>query len=146
MKAKAFRSQLVDAEIVAAIARAESTTSGEIRVFISHERKGDVMALAREAFERLGMTRTSRHNAVLLCVVPELQQVAVVGDTGVDAVCGQAGWQVIVDAFLAEMRAGQPTAAVVSAVGRIGSVLAEHFPHQPGDVNELPDAPMADDA
>jgi uncharacterized membrane protein len=36
------------------------------------------------------------------------------------------------------LKAGHFTDAVVSAVNRVGDILAQHFPRDPGDINELP--------
>jgi uncharacterized membrane protein len=37
-----------------------------------------------------------------------------------------------------ELRAGHPGAGVIAAVGEIGRVLAQYFPHQRDDKDELP--------
>jgi uncharacterized membrane protein len=36
------------------------------------------------------------------------------------------------------LKQGQFTEAIVSAVGKVGDVLAEHFPNDPDDRDELP--------
>ena len=42
-------------------------------------------------------------------------------------------------ALLAGLRAGRPADGLVDAVGKVGAVLAQHFPRADDDVNELPD-------
>jgi len=42
------------------------------------------------------------------------------------------------------LRQGEFTAAIVNAVQKVGAVLSEHFPRQPGDRNELPDEMVED--
>jgi putative membrane protein len=41
--------------------------------------------------------------------------------------------------MLAEIRQGRLADGLIAAIERVGAVLAEHFPHQENDVNELPD-------
>ena len=38
------------------------------------------------------------------------------------------------------LKQGHLTEAVTAAVVKVGELLAEHFPRQPDDQNELPDA------
>ena len=52
--------------VVAAIAAAESHTSGEIRVVIARHPAADPGAAAQRQFERLGMTHTKARNGVLI--------------------------------------------------------------------------------
>jgi hypothetical protein len=65
MRTKEFLGKLEHRRIVRAIATAEATTSGEIRVFIQRGVVADVVSDARAQFERLGMTQTRERNAIL---------------------------------------------------------------------------------
>ena len=140
MKVKEFISQLDEARLVAAIAEAEQQTSGEIRVYISHRAHADALAFAQKRFQQLGMTRTRQRNAVLLYLTPRTRQFAIVGDSGVHAKCGDAFWQDVSAKLGAGLKQGDYTAAVVQAIGRMGALLAAHFPSTPGDDNEIPNA------
>ena len=93
MKPKAFLSQLDEASLVAAIAAAESKTSGEIRVFLSHRKPDDAVAAAQRAFDQLGMARTRERNGVLIFVAPKARKFAVIGDAGVHQHCGDDFWK-----------------------------------------------------
>jgi uncharacterized membrane protein len=140
MKANQFREQLRESEIVAAIHAAELKTSGELRVFISH--KADVtdpVAAAQEEFTNLGMTQTRERNAVLIYLAPDACQFAVIGDSGVHARCGDAFWQELARAMSEHFRNAEFTEGIVKGITRAGDLLAEHFPRQPDDANELPD-------
>lgn len=143
-----FLKALEHDRIVAAVAAAERNTSGQIRVYVSRRTPEDVLALARERFAELGLTRTRDRNAVLLLFAPRVRRVAVVGDSGVDARCpgGPAYWQGVIDAMRVPLRAGDYTGAIVGAIGTIGALLAEHFPANPegGPGNELPDEVIED--
>lgn len=143
-----FLKALEHDRIVAAVAAAERRTSGQIRVYVSRRSPEDVLALARERFTELGLTRTRDRNAVLLLLAPSVRRVAVVGDVGVDARCpgGPAYWQGVIDAMCIPLRAGDYTGAIVGAVGTIGALLAEHFPANPqgAQANELSDDVIED--
>jgi len=143
MQHQEFIDKLDDAKIVQAIAAAESKTSGEIRVFVSRHKPGDdadTMNLAQNAFERLGMTQTAHRNGVLLFFAPAAQQFAVIGDAGVHEKCGDAFWQQLTQSMSALLKQGDVTSAVLAGIQEAGSLLAQHFPRDPNDRNELPDA------
>jgi uncharacterized membrane protein len=135
-----FTSQLDDDTIVAAIAAAEKRSSGEIRVFVSSQRPDDPLAAARKQFEKLGMTRTRQRNGVLIYFAPLTRSFAIWGDIAVHERCGDAFWRDIAAEMSSHLREGRYTEAVVGAVQRVGGVLREHFPREPDDRNELPDA------
>jgi uncharacterized membrane protein len=138
MKPTHFIQQIDDAQILAAIERAESASSGEVRLFIAHAPVVDPLGAARAQFEKLGMTRTRQRNGVLLYFAPKSQRFAILGDEGIDAKCGEGFWQEIVNAMSPQFARGEFTQAIVEAINRVGAVLAQHFPREPGDQNELP--------
>ena len=140
MKHAAFIDQLDHRVIEAAIARAEQLTSGEIRVFISPKPAPGPVVAAQEVFAKLGMARTKHRNAVLIFVAPSSQTFAVIGDEGVHAKCGDAFWSEVATAMSGHFRSGEFTAGVVDGVECASALLAEHFPRQPGDFDELPNA------
>lgn len=120
------------------IAETEEKTSGEIRVYISHKERHDALAFAQKRFRELGMFRTKQRNAVLIYIVPRTRQFAVLGDLGIHQKCGDAFWNQIVSGMGSRMKNAQFTEAIVHAIRDIGTVLQQHFPAAPGDVNELP--------
>ncbi len=143
MKPKHFIQALDKARITAGIAAAERTTSGQIRVFITHHGVDDVLAMARACFTKLGMEKTAARNGVLLYFAPEARTYAVVGDQGIHDRCGgDEFWKGIVGSTMRPLLKDERyTEAIVAAVGIIGDELAAHFPRQVGaQVNELPDA------
>jgi uncharacterized membrane protein len=135
-----FMLQLDEDRIVEAIRRAELLTSGEIRVYVSDAEVDDPVAAAEEHFVAMGMTATRERNGVLIYVAPRSRNFAVVGDEGVHARCGQSFWADVSAAMAREFRDERMTDGIVLGVGRCGQLLAEHFPRQADDVNELPDA------
>jgi uncharacterized membrane protein len=140
MRTKHFLKKLEHARVVQAIAAAEKKTSGEIRVFIQHGAMDDAVAAARAKFQKLGMTATRERNGVLIFVAPRAQKFAVIGDEGVHQRCGDVFWQQLVASMQTHFKAENFTDAVVHAIERTGALLAEHFPREPGNHDELPNA------
>jgi len=140
MRTKEFLRKLEHDRIAKAIATAEATTSGEIRVFIQRGNVADAVSSARDQFERLGMAQTRERNAVLIFVAPRAQKFAVIGDRGVYEKCGEPFWEALTQAMRPHFQAQRFTDAIVHAVREAGSLLKQHFPRRPDDRNELPNA------
>jgi len=140
MRTKEFLGKLEHDRIATAIATAEATTSGEIRVFIQRGKVADAVSAARTQFERLGMTQTRERNAVLVFIAPRAQKFAVIGDRGVYEKCGEPFWEALTQAMRPHFQEQRFTDAIVHAVREAGSLLAQHFPRRPDDRNELPDS------
>ena len=133
--------QTVDHEkIVAAIAAAEKRTSAEIRVYVSHRNRHNVLAFANRRFRKLKMDRTPMRNAVMIFMAPLTHKFAVVGDVAVHAKCGDGLWRSVVAAMEPLLKRGDFTEALVIGVTNVGDVLAEHFPPSSDDRNDLSDA------
>ena len=140
MRTKEFIRKLDHDRIVQAIQQAESKTSGEVRVYIQRGKLNrDVLTVAQEQFQSLGMQNTAARNGVLIFVAPRMQQFAVLGDEGIHQRCGDDLWQRVVAKMGAHFKENHFTDAIVGAINDLGAVLAEQFPRQAGDVNELPD-------
>jgi len=126
------------ARVTAAIAAAETRTSGEIRVFISHRKAPDAVHAAEHHFEKLGMTATPHRNGVLIFVAPRSRTFAVIGDTAVHEKCGDAFWRLLAAAMGNHFKRGEFTEGLVHGIERAGALLAEHFPRLPGERDVLP--------
>jgi uncharacterized membrane protein len=138
-----FLQSLDTAAVEQAIARAETRTSGEIRVSIARFFVGSTRHLAESAFTRLGLRATQNRNAVLLLIAPARRQVVVLGDEAIHAHVGDAFWTEIATRVSTRFREGHFTEGVVEAVDALGDALARHFPADAGaggNPNELPDA------
>jgi uncharacterized membrane protein len=125
--------------IVAAIVEAEKKSSGEVRVHVTRRKPDDIERRALERFHRLGMAATKARNGVLLYIAPRARRFRIVGDVAIHEKCGESFWTEVAQAIEADFRRGAFTDGVVRGVERIGEVLAEHFPREAGDANELPD-------
>jgi uncharacterized membrane protein len=139
MKAKDFLSQLEHDEIVAAIRKAEQKTSGEIRIFISRHKPDDAVAAAQSQFEHLGMHQTKHKNGVLIFVAPAARKFAIIGDSGVHSRCGDGFWRDVAAEMTGHFKKGEFTSGILHGIKKAGDLLAQHFPHNPDDKNELPD-------
>jgi putative membrane protein len=96
---------------------------------------------AQVAFLDFGVTETAAQSGVLLFLSEIEHRVVILADRGISARVEQSVWQSVVDELIAALRAGQATKGVERALTRIGDLLEQEFPRQPGDVNELTDAP-----
>lgn len=102
-----------------------------------------VRARALRAFHEHGLQRTAEGTGVLVFASLFEHEAVVLGDHGIHARMGEAGWDEAVRALLDGVRAGDPGRGFEEAVARCGAKLAEHFPRAPGDAaphNELTDA------
>ena len=140
MKTQQLFSQLDHDRIVAAIATAEKSTSGEIRVYVSHRKVSDPRHAAAHQFVKLGMDGTKLRNAILIFIAPESQNFAVLGDVAVHAKCGEPFWEQVAGAMRELFRQGKFTAGIIHGIETAGQLLAQHFPADTVGRNELPDA------
>ena len=136
-------------EIEAAIVEVESGHSGEIRFVI--ETALDVDELwhqvpprlrALEVFSRLGVWDTGANNGVLIYVLFADRDVEVVADRGITARVPQEAWEQVCREIEAHYREGRFAQGSVAGIRSVGKLLAQHFPGQGADANELPDRPV----
>jgi uncharacterized membrane protein len=140
MKTKELFAELDHDRITAVIQKAEKRTSGEIRVYVSHRKVSDPRHAAAHQFVKLGMDKTRHRNAVLIFIAPESQNFAILGDTAVHARCGEAFWESVAGAMRELFRQGKFTEGIVHGIDTAGRLLAQHFPADDTDHNQLPDS------
>jgi uncharacterized membrane protein len=124
--------------VEAAIRQAETTCNVELRVSVAGLFWGSPDAVARRAFERLGMTGTARRNGILVFLAPWRRKVTIVADQGISARVDASLWSGAVATITGAFRGGQFTAGLVEALGSLAAALAPHFPPE-RRANELPD-------
>jgi putative membrane protein len=95
--------------------------------------------LARAQFLERGLADTKERSAMLFFVSLAERHVEIIADSGIAKLEGAANWQVIVDDFVAKVRAGKTEDGFIAAIGALGEILAKHFPAGPGNVNEVGD-------
>ena len=135
-----FFSQIDNDRIVKAIADAESASSGEVRVHVTHRKPEDLEARARRRFELLGMTKTADRNGVLFYIAPGLRRFQILGDAGIHEKCGADFWKDVAGEMEESFRRGEFTEGIVRGVQKVGELLAVHVPRSTQDRNELPNA------
>src|SRR6266446_5026477 len=140
MRTKEFLSKLEHDRVVNAIRKAESNTSGEIRVFIQRGKlDGDPLVAAQKKFHQLRMQQTRERNAVLIFVAPRAHKFAVVGDKAIHVKCGDEFWRCLVDAMRVHFQNEKFSHALVEAIQEAGKALATHFPRTSTSSGHLPD-------
>ena len=83
--------------------------------------------------------RTIGRTGILIYLSMGERRAEIVGDEAITAVTTPETWGEAMTALIQEVKAGRPGDGIVSAVGLIGTVLAEHFPKTSEDSNEIPD-------
>ena len=139
MSARDFFSDSDRQAIRAAIADAENTTSGEIRLHVESRCKADVLDRAAGVFEVLGMHKTALRNGVLFYLATEDRQFAILGDGGINAVVPDDFWDGVRDTVIQGLAAGKAVEGLAAGIRLAGDQLAVHFPVAADDVNELSD-------
>ena len=139
MKASDFFSAQQKTDIVNAIKSAELNTSGEIRVHVEMNCKGNVLDCAANIFAKLKMHKTEQRNGVLFYLSVESKKFAVLGDVGINKVVPTDFWDSIKSVMQEKFVQGNFTEGLVKGIEMAGEKLKANFPYQTNDVNELPD-------
>jgi uncharacterized membrane protein len=136
------------AAIKKAVQDAESRTCGEIKVLVVGASKkpwslsSPAKAVRRRAhreFNAMGIRNTAEHTGILIMLSLKERRVEVVADKGINDKVMQKTWEDIVEIIVGNIQRGKQAAGIIQAVDFAGKVLAEHFPRQKGDKNELSD-------
>ncbi|SEQ56207.1 putative membrane protein [Faunimonas pinastri] len=94
---------------------------------------------AMAQFLAQGLQLTEDRTGVLIFVSLAERYAEIVADKNINEQVDAGVWDEILDALITEVRSGAITDGFVHAIESCGTVLAQHFPRQPDDVNELPD-------
>jgi len=106
--------------------------------FISRaEIEAEVDRAARAAFHEFRIRRTAEGTGILIYLSLFERRVRVLGDDSISAKLGDEQWTEVCDLVVAGIRAKRPAKGLKDAILRCGDLLAEHFPIQAGDSNEL---------
>lgn len=138
-KLEDFLTQEEEQEIIAAIRKAESKTSGEIRVHLEPHAEIDAFDRALEVFHHLKMDNTKEQNGVLIYVAVEDKTFVIYGDQGINDVVSDGFWDQTKDIMQQHFRKGDFKQGLIEGVLSAGKELSTYFPWQHNDTNELPD-------
>lgn len=95
--------------------------------------------LAHAQFYEQGVHLTRDHSGVLLFVSMAERYVEIVADKGIHEKIGEERWRAIVAAFVEQVRKGAVTDGFVGAISACGEAMAEHYPVQTDNPDELSD-------
>tara|TARA_R110002051_G_scaffold114015_1_gene186556 strand:+ start:955 stop:1392 length:438 start_codon:yes stop_codon:yes gene_type:complete len=126
-----------EAEVVAAIVRAEKKTSGEIRVHIEAHTDEDHFERAKAVFHYLKMDNTKEENGVLIYVAVSDKKFVVLGDKGINTVVPKGFWDTTKEAIENQFKQRNFKQGLIDGVLKAGEALAEHFPWDHNNTNEL---------
>lgn len=124
-------------QILNCIATAEKATSGELRVHLEANCKTEPIARAVRLFKQLGMQKTAQRNGVLIYLATKDQKFAIIGDSGINALVPENFWDSVRDDMLAHFKKGEITEGLCAGIEQAGKKLAQFFPPQANDQNEL---------
>lgn len=145
---RAFPQATLDA-IEQAIRSGEDLHGGELRFVVENSLDG--VPLWRglsprertiDLFSQLRVWDTEHNSGVLLYVLMADRCVEIVADRGIDARVGPRAWSDICRSMEARFRAGEFDAGAREGIEAVSALLAEHFPREADDRNELPDQPI----
>jgi uncharacterized membrane protein len=134
-----FLSEEEEQRVVEAIQEAELNTSGEIRVHIETHHEKAAYKRAVEVFAALDMHKTAERNGVLIYLATEDHQFAILGDKGIDEKVPDDFWNHVRDIMQEHFRKGDFVSGLADGIKAGGKALAEFFPYQDDDRNELSD-------
>ncbi len=126
-------------QVSRAITEAESRTSAEFKLLIVRHCIDDLRRKAARLFRKHGLDKTAQRNAVMIMIVTTNRELLIYGDQGIHQHVQDDYWNSVRDQIIEGFKAGQHGHALQQAIIAIGNTLAEHFPIQPGDINEIPD-------
>ncbi|KGQ27252.1 membrane protein [Gallibacterium anatis] len=136
-----FSQPIQKSVIEQAIADLEKKTSAELRVYVERKKADAGRSALQQAtflFQQLEMEKTALRNGVLIYLALQSKQCAIVGDQGIDQYVEADFWQCACDLIVEQAKQKQYTQGIVNAIAMIGERLAQHFPYQEDDKNELP--------
>ncbi|MCU0360728.1 MAG: TPM domain-containing protein [Bacteroidia bacterium] len=135
--ARNFFSKQEQALVEEAIRTAETKTSAEIVVHLDNLCFGNPIRSAEKVFVRLGMHKTAERNGVLIYIAALNKKIAVLGDEGIYSKLEPDYWKKMVEQLIAEFKANHKAEALSASIMDIGNRLAEFFPRQHNDTDEL---------
>ena len=145
MKAKELFTEELQKQVVVAIETAELNTSGEVRVHLDDNCKGEVLDRAAYVFEKLEMHKTEQRNGVLFYLAVQDKKFAILGDAGINQKVPDNFWEEIKSEVIANFKKGDFVGGLSSGIVKAGEQLKVHFPYQEDDVNELDNEISFDD-
>ena len=89
------------------------------------------------AFTAQGLHYTRAHTGILILASLLEHRVEVLADKGINEKVAAGTWDEVVQTLTAGLKSGNACDAYCKAIERCGEILAQHFPRQPDDQDEL---------
>ncbi len=125
--------------LVDQIRKAESHSTGEIRVHLEDFSLDYPLDRASQLFASLEMHKTQFRNGVLIYISAAQHGIAIIGDMGINQYIDQKFWNDERSIIESYFQKEQYYEGLAVAVFRIGQKLKEHFPlGEQDNPNELP--------
>lgn len=134
-----FLTTTQEQQVIAAIRKAECTTSGEIRVHLESHCAGDAYQRAQEMFHLLKMDNTKEENGILFYIAVTDRKFAIIGDRGIHNHVGAQFWVEIKELLSLRFSNSGFHTGLIDAIQLTGARLAQYFPWDVDNINELPD-------
>ena len=90
-------------------------------------------------FKAAADSRTTGRTGIMIYLSMGERRAEIIGDEAIVAVTDPATWGEAMTKLVLGIKAHRPADGIVAAIGEIGAVLAQHFPRDAADVNEIPD-------
>jgi putative membrane protein len=108
------------------------------RNLIANDRMTEAVHLrSLAAFTAQGLHYTKGHTGILILASLLEHRVEVLADRGIDQKVPAGTWNEVVQILSAGLKTGNACDAYCKAIERCGEILAQHFPRQPDDQDEL---------
>lgn len=135
--------QLLAAELLLTIAVYFMSQWGPLLRLLVPEsvRAQRVQERAFRAMIEHGIVDTEQRSGVLMLLSEQEHRVVLLADRGINARVAPQEWDDDVQTLITALKEGKSAAGLLQVIERVGQLLAQHFPRQKDDQNELPDAP-----
>lgn len=105
-----------------------------------------VLDRTRSLFIREGVTETRHRTGVLVLISRFERRISILADRGIHSKLSQEFWDRLCEEFVGSVREKREVDGLCRLIERVGGELAQYFPREADDVNELPNRLRGDDA
>ena len=125
--------------IAVAVKEAENRTSAEIKLVIARHCWTDIKVKAARVFKKIGLDKTKQRNCVLILLVTTNREFLIYGDQGIHEKVGQNFWDDIRSQMVNRFKDDAFGDGICEGIKLIGEKLAQYFPYQADDQDEISD-------
>lgn len=142
---KLFLSSEEASQVEAAIREAEKGTSAEIRFIIVRHCWDKIEHRAAALFNKYKLYATKHRNSVLILLVTANREFFIYGDQGIHEKVGQDFWNDVRTCMAEHFNKDLFGRGLCEGIKQIGEKLANYFPADKDNLNELPDEIIHED-